>query len=64
MIFFNFYSKNTPNITSELNDDFFEDFFEVLNIFLGQKIFVSKIVKVGATEKLYISKNSLEDNQQ
>ena len=38
MIFFIFFSKNTPNIISELNDDFSEDFFEVLHIFLGQKI--------------------------
>ena len=28
----------TSNIISELNDDFSEDFFEVLHIFLGQKI--------------------------
>ena len=28
----------TSNIISELNDDFSEDFFEVLHIFVGQKI--------------------------
>ena len=28
----------TSNIISELNDDFFEDFFEVLHILVGQKI--------------------------
>ena len=38
MIFFIFFSKNTPNIISKLNDDFSEDFFEVLHIFVGQKI--------------------------
>ena len=38
MIFFNFFSKNTSNIISELNDDFSEDFFEVLHILVGQKI--------------------------
>ena len=38
MIFLFFFSKNTPNIISELNDDFSEDFFEVLHIFVGQKI--------------------------
>ena len=38
MIFSFFFSKNTPNIISELNDDFSEDFFEVLHIPLGQKI--------------------------
>ena len=38
MIFFSFFSINTPNIISELNDDFSEDFFEVLHIFVGPKI--------------------------
>ena len=38
MIFSFFFSKNTPNIISELNDDFSEDFFEVLHILVGQKI--------------------------
>ena len=38
MIFSFFFSKNTPNIISELNDDFSEDFFEVLHIFVGPKI--------------------------
>ena len=38
MIFFIFFSKNTPNIISELNDDFSEDFFEVLHMSVGQKI--------------------------
>ena len=38
MIFFIFFRKNTPNIISKLNDDFSEDFFDVLHIFLGQKI--------------------------
>ena len=28
----------TSNIISELNDDFFEVYFEVLHIFVGQKI--------------------------
>ena len=36
--FFHFFSKNTPNIISKLNDDFSEDFFEVLHILVGQKI--------------------------
>ena len=36
--FFIFFSKNTPNIISKLNDNFSEDFFEVLHILLGQKI--------------------------
>ena len=36
MVFFNFFCKNTPNIISELNDDFSEDFFEVLHISVGQ----------------------------
>ena len=38
MIFSFFFSKNTPNIISELNDDFSEDFFEGLHILVGQKI--------------------------
>ncbi len=33
-----FFRKKTSNIISELNDDFSEDFFEVLHIFVGQKI--------------------------
>ena len=37
-VFFHFYSKKTSNIFSKFNDDFSEDFFEVLHIFLGQKI--------------------------
>ena len=37
MIFFNFFRKNTPNFIQKLNDDFSVDFFEVLNIYLGQK---------------------------
>ena len=36
--FFNFFIKITSNIISELNDDFSEDFFEVLHILVGQKI--------------------------
>ena len=36
--FFNFFIKMTSNIISELNDDFSEDFFEVLHIFVGPKI--------------------------
>ena len=38
MLFFNFFIKITSNIISELNDDFSEDFFEVLHISVGQKI--------------------------
>ena len=38
MFFFAFFYKNTSNIISELNDDFSEDFFEVLHISVGQKI--------------------------
>ena len=38
MFFFHFYSNKTSNIVSKFNDDFSEDFFEVLNIFVGQKI--------------------------
>ena len=30
--------KKTSNIISKLNDDFSEDYFEVLHIFVGQKI--------------------------
>ena len=37
-IFFHFFRKMTSNIISELNDDFSEDFFEVLHISVGQKI--------------------------
>ena len=36
--FFQFFIKITLNIILELNDDFSEDFFEVLHIFVGQKI--------------------------
>ena len=36
--FFQFFIKKTSNIISELNDDFSEDFFEVLHISVGQKI--------------------------
>ena len=36
--FFQFFIKMTSNIISELNDDFSEDFFEVLHIFVGPKI--------------------------
>ena len=32
----------TSNIISELNDDFSEDFFEVLHISVGQKIKISE----------------------
>ena len=38
LLFFNFFRKNTPNFIQELNDDFPEDFFEVLHIFVGPKI--------------------------
>ena len=37
-IFFHFYSKKTSNIISKINEDFSEDFFEVLHISVGQKI--------------------------
>jgi hypothetical protein len=36
--FFQFFIKKTSNIISELNDDFSEDFFEVLHISVGQTI--------------------------
>ena len=36
--FFHFFRKKTSNIISELNDNFSEDFFEILHIFVGQKI--------------------------
>ena len=38
MIFFIFFGKNTPNIISKLNDNFSENFFEVLHISVGQKL--------------------------
>ena len=38
MFFFQFFIIKTSNIISELNDDFSEDFFEVLHISVGQKI--------------------------
>jgi len=38
VFFYHFFRKKTSNIISELNDDFSEDFFEVLNISVGQKI--------------------------
>ena len=38
MFFLQFFIEMTSNIISELNDDFSEDFFEVLHILLGQKI--------------------------
>ena len=38
MIFFSFFSNKTSNIISKFNDDFSEDFFEVLHISVGQKI--------------------------
>ena len=38
MFFFHFHSKETSNIISKLNDNFSEDFFEVLHIFVGPKI--------------------------
>ena len=38
MYFFHLHSKKTSNIISKFNEDFSEDFFEVLHIFLGQKI--------------------------
>ena len=34
-LFFQFFIKMTSNIISELNDDFSEDFFVVLHIFVG-----------------------------
>jgi hypothetical protein len=37
VIFFHFFRKKTSNIISELNDDFSEDFFDVLHISVGQK---------------------------
>ena len=37
--FFDFFFINrTSNIISKLNDHFSEDFFEILHIFVGQKI--------------------------
>ena len=31
---------NASNLISNMNDDFYEDFFEVYNIFLGQKLMI------------------------
>ena len=36
--FFHFYSKKISNIISKNNEDFSENFFEVLHISVGQKI--------------------------
>ena len=38
MLFFIFFLKKPSNIISELTEDFSEDFFEVLHIFVSQKI--------------------------
>ena len=38
MFFFHFHSKKPSNIISKFNDDFSEDFFEVLHISVGQKM--------------------------
>ena len=38
VFFFQFFINMTSYIITELNDDFPEDFFEVLHILLGQKI--------------------------
>ena len=38
--FFNFFRKKNSNIISKLSDDFSEDFFEVLHIYVGQKIMI------------------------
>ena len=38
MHFVNFYSKNPSNMISKFNEDFSEDCFDVLLIFVGQKI--------------------------
>ena len=35
---FHFYSKKTSNIISKINENFAEDFLEVLHISVGQKI--------------------------
>jgi len=36
--FFHFYNQKTSNIISKINDDFSEDFFEVLHVSVGQKM--------------------------
>ena len=38
MFFFHFHSKKPSNIISKFNDNFSEDFFEVLHISVGQKM--------------------------
>ena len=38
MTFIHFFKKKKLNIISKLNDDFSEDFFEVLHISVGPKI--------------------------
>ena len=40
--FYFFFSKRTSNIILELNDNFSEDFFEVLHISVGQNIKISE----------------------
>ena len=55
MFFFHFHSKKTSNIISKFNDDFSEDFFEVLHISVGQKI---KILDGRSNFPNLISKNA------
>ena len=38
MLFFIFFLKKPSNIILELTEDFSEDYFEVLHIFVSQKI--------------------------
>ena len=38
MFFFHNHSKKNSNIISKFNDDYYEDFFEVLHISVGQKM--------------------------
>ena len=78
--FFQFLEKKTSNIISKFNDNFSKDFFDLLHISVGKKIFletvlifwhfqqkrivISNIFKFWVKLYIGISKKSLEDNQQ
>ena len=41
--FFHFYSKKTSNIISKFNDDFSEDFFEVLPMISSKGAYINDV---------------------
>ena len=57
--FFKFFLEKNSYIISKLNDNFSEDFFEVLHISVGQKIKIldNRLDFLTKTKKFLVSKN-------